>query len=194
MIQPPPPLPLPMHLQNQQAQQVQQQQQTVPSFQMTASYSSNSQNSKASSLLGNTASTGVSTSCSPPPLPPPLQMSQNGGLFNSATYASYVASPSKNMHMQNSTNLFASKFGNANTLGQTKPSPPSSTILTANTNTNTRIYRDLDPANSLRLSQRNFSQQSTFHNANNLNHIPNSNANCDANNQFELWSLGRLFV
>jgi serine/threonine protein kinase len=132
VVQAPPPLPPPPM----------QQQQQVPLFQMTASYSSNSQNSKASSLLGNTASTGISSCSSPPPplLPPPLQINQHG-LFS--TQSHMYASPSKNLHMQTSTNLFAAKF----------LADPA--------------------VNSLRLSQRNFHQQpSTFNSGNNLNHIP----------------------
>ena len=169
MPPPPPPLPLPMHLQNQQQQS--QQQQTVPLFQMTSSYSSNSQNSKASSLLGNTVSTGVSNSCSPPPLPPPLQINQNGlfGANSNVLTPAYYSSPSKNLNMHTSTNLFASKF-NA-TLAQN---------VDANGGNIGRIYRDLDPVNSLRMSQRNFSPQSTFNAGSNLNHIPGK-----INDQFE---------
>jgi serine/threonine protein kinase len=172
----PPPLPLPMHLQNSQ--------QTVPLFQMTSSYSSNSQNSKASSLLGNgTASTGISNSCSPPPLPPPLQINQNG-LFctTNPMNPAFYSSPSKNLTMQNSTNIFASKFGNSNNMSS--PPPPSSN--NNNNNNVGKIYRDLDPANSLRLSQRNFHQQSTFNSNLMGNQFPNGVNTNNINDQFEL--------
>ena len=172
-----PPLPLPMHLQSSQ----QAQQQTVPLFQMTSSYSSNSQNSKASSLLGNgTASTGISNSCSPPPLPPPLQINQNG-LFCTTTNPmnpAYYSSPSKNLTLQNSTNLFASKFGNTNNMS----SPPSSN----NNNNVGKMYRDFDPTNSLRLSQRNFHQQSKFNSNLMGNQFPNVVNTNNINDQFEL--------
>lgn len=102
-LMPPPPLPLPIHL---------QQQQQVPQFGMTASYSSNSQTSKASSLLGNTASTGLSSSGSPPPLPPPLQMNQHLNQQNQC-YSPNKMTQFTTGGAQAQTNLFMSKF-NAN--------------------------------------------------------------------------------
>ncbi len=151
----PPPLPLPLHLQQQQ----QQQQHSIPSFQMTSSYSSNSQNSKASSLLGNTASTGIS-SCSPPPppLPPPIGLTQQQQM-------NMCYSPSKNYSTSNgNTAAFASKFNAPN-------------------HSNTNIYRGIEASNSLRMSQRNFNSivPSSF---NNINHIP-MNTNMD-NHHFDL--------
>lgn len=145
----PPPLPLPLHLQQQQ------QQQTIPSFQMSSSYSSNSQNSKASSLLGNTASTGISTSCSPPPppLPPPIGINNNHHNQLNMCY-----SPSKN----GNTALFASKF--------------------QNNHSNTNIYRGLEASNSLRMSQRNFNcnMPNSFNNIPiNNNHMDNNNHQFD---------------
>lgn len=152
--------------------------QQVPQFAMTNSYSTNSQNSKASSLLGHTVSTGVSNSCSPPPVPPPLHMSSHcqNGVFATTANVNGFYSPSKQMsvqYQQAQTNLFTSKF---NSLSG-RPSPPSS-VVTTSVGAG-RIYRDLDPANSLRLSQRNFNPASTFNcnNGNNfygngLSHIP----------------------
>ena len=161
MMPPPPPLPLPLHLQHQHQQQ----------FGMTASYSSNSQNSKASSLLGNTASTGISSSCSPPPLPPPLHMSQ----MQAGSLASGCYSPNKMAQFPTggnglvngvSTNLFMSKF-NAN-----------------------------NATNSLRMSQRNFNCNIASFNLNNGNsnsNIPinnninsNNNGPIDMNHHFDL--------
>ncbi|RNA44300.1 tyrosine- kinase transmembrane receptor ROR1-like isoform X1 [Brachionus plicatilis] len=106
-------------------------------FQMTASYSTNSHNSKSSSLLGNTVSTGLTAS--PPAGPPPmLAQYQNGLTTTTLLQQNSYFSPSKN-----STNIFASKFGSGG-----KVSPPSST-LNANALSQHRFYRD-DPANSLR--------------------------------------------
>jgi serine/threonine protein kinase len=141
----PPALPLPLHLQQPQNQQLQ----------MTASYSSNSQNSKASSLLANTASTGISTSsCSPLPpppssLPPSLQLNTNSNVY----YSPSKSIQNSQYQVQTATNIFASKFQ--------KTSPPSSTIvsntfISNNNTTSSRIYRDIDPTNSLRISQRTF--------------------------------------
>ena len=144
---PPLPLPLPLHL---------QQQHSIPSFQMTSSYSSNSQNSKASSLLGNTASTGIS-SCSPPPppLPPPIITQQQ-------QQVNLCYSPSKNY--SNGTAVFASKFNG--------------------TACNSNIYRGLDGTNSLRMSQRNFNAPSSFSNINHI--PLNSNNNQMENHHFDL--------
>ena len=129
---------------------------------MTSSYSSNSQNSKASSLLGNTASTGIS-SCSPPPppLPPPICLTQQHQQQMNMCY-----SPGKNYSASNgsSTAAFASKFNAPN-------------------HSNTNIYRGIEASNSLRMSQRNFNSivPSSF---NNINHIPINN-NMD-NHHFDL--------
>lgn len=171
---PPLPLPMPMHLQ-------QNQQQMMPTFQMTTSYSSNSQNSKTSSVLGNTISTGVSSSSSPP-LPAPMQMNQyQNGVITSAALVqqqqqnSYY-SPSKSNQFQ--TNLFASKFSIANQ----KCSPPSSTVTSSSiSNSAGRFYRDpMDAANSLRISQRNFNTNGS----NVMSHIPG--VQLENNHHFDL--------
>jgi len=123
LMQHPPPLPLPIHLQQQQ----------VPHFGMTASYSSNSQNSKASSLLGNTASTGVSASGSPPPLPPPMQMNQQQCFMSNLN----CNSPSKV-----NTNLFLSKFnaqGNTNSLRMSHRNFNQCNVATFGSGNNTNI-------------------------------------------------------
>ena len=164
-----------------------QQANTILPFQMTNSYSSNSQNSKASSLLGNTASTGVSSSCSPPPPPPPPPQQATAAfaqqqISNSLVTACY--SPSKNfgqLHQQQSavavsTNIFASKFN------VQKTSPPnnnsnSNNYSNNNNNVNTnRIYRDLETGSSLRMSQRNFNCNMPAFSLN-TNHIPTTTAN-----------------
>lgn len=140
----------PPQIQHQQLPQQQHQQHTFGS-------QSNSQTSKASSLLGNTASTGVSSTSPPPPPLPPLPPPQQQLL---GSYQSTYYSPSK--HLQ--TNLFASKFNIlSNGQQQQKTSPPSSTI-TSSSMSNQRFYRGTEAlmieqhqqqTNSLRLSQRN---------------------------------------
>ncbi|CAF0723445.1 unnamed protein product [Brachionus calyciflorus] len=138
----------------------------MPAFQMTTSYSTNSHNSKTSSILANTISTGLTAS--PPPVPPPMITQYQNGITTTLIQQQHQQnsyfSPSKN-----STNLFASKFSitnnNSNNQNQ-KISPPSST-LTGSTVSNTgRFYRDMDACNSLRSSQRNFI------NTNGNHHIP----------------------
>lgn len=132
---------------------------TVPTL---ISSQSNSQTSKASSLLGNTASTGVS-SASPPPLPtlpPPPQPSLLTSTAAAAVTATFY-SPNKQIQ----TNLFASKFnllGNGSSMpGVTKNSPPSSTVTSSSVSNQTRFFRAgvIDPSaeltSSLRMSQRN---------------------------------------
>jgi hypothetical protein len=101
---------------------------------MTNSYSSNSQNSKASST-NNTGSTACFSSSSPVSgsmgPPPPLPQSIVNGY-----------SPNKNF---TTTTLFnTNKF-------KRNPSPPSSTITSTSS---TRIYREIDVANSARNSLR----------------------------------------
>lgn len=122
-------------------------------FQMTTSYSTNSHNSKSSSLLGNTVSTGLTAS---PPAPMVTQL-QNGITTTTLLQQNSYFSPSKN-----STNIFASKFSTG-----VKISPPSSTLSGNAISQSSRFYRD-DPTNSLRASQRNF-----HHNNTNSNFLPN---------------------
>jgi len=102
-------------------------------FQMTNSYSSNSQTSKTS----NTATTHVNTPPLPNSLPPAItQMAQMTAYY----------SPSKNMTMT-SANVFASNFNK-------KPSPPGSTITSSSVQSNSRNYNIEVASNSLRFGQR----------------------------------------
>jgi serine/threonine protein kinase len=104
-----------------------------PQFQMTNSYSSNSQTSKTS----NTATTHVNTPPLPNSLPPAItQMAQMTAYY----------SPSKNMTMT-AANVFVSNFNK-------KPSPPGSTITSSSAQSNPRNYNIEVATNSLRFGQR----------------------------------------
>jgi hypothetical protein len=167
-------LPLPLNLKYQQS--------NPNAFQMTASYSSNSQNSKTSSSgLGNTVSTGCSSSTQmmmmmpPPPLvpPPPQQQQQQHLLSND--------NPQSLLLMSNQNQLPHHPM-----LAST-PAPPGNSYSSpckASTNIFASKFNNNPATNSLRLSQRNINGHQLLTNnfslhqnnyLSNNNYIPNNN-------------------